>query len=417
MRLLIRNIGKLATPTAEDGLYNIRVIQKAAILVVDGVIEYVGPEDGVPRSNIDRVYNCRGELVTPGFIDAHTHPVFAASREAEFHLRNTGVSYAEIAARGGGIRSSVRNLRKASIDYLIQLLRPRFDGFIQLGTTTIEAKSGYGLSLDDEIKSLEALREVKNHPLEVIPTFLGAHEIPDEYREDRDSYIRIIIEEMIPEVSQRKLAEYCDIFVEENVYSVDEARKILTAAKNAGLKIRIHSDQLSQSGGAELAAEMGAVSAEHLDHISDRGIELMIEAGVIFTLLPGAVFFLGLKKYPPARTIIDKGGIVALATDFNPGSSMTRSLPMMMTIACIYMEMNADEALTAVTLNAAKALNRERKIGSIETGKQADLVIWNAPSHQYIPYHYAENLVCGVFKNGQLVYKKVECPVEMAEGL
>jgi len=410
MRTLLRNIGKIATPLQNGDPYKIHVIENAAIVINDELIEYLGPEDDVPRTNIDRVHNCRCSLVTPGLIDAHTHPVFAATRENEFHLRNTGVSYAEISAQGGGIRSSVRHLRKTSLDYLVELLRPRFDGFIELGTTTIEAKSGYGLSLDDEIKSLSALKELRQHPLEVVPTFLGAHEIPDEYRDERDSYIRLLIEEMIPAVSDRKLAEFCDIFIEKNVYTIPEARKILTAAKNAGLKLRLHVDQLTSGGGAELAAELGAVSAEHLDFISDEGIGRMIAAGTVFTLLPGAVFFLGHDKYPPARKIIEKGGVIALATDFNPGSSMTRSLPLMMTIACIEMGMNADEALAAVTLNAAKSLGRHHKIGSLEPGKQADLVIWNAPGHEYIPYHYGENLVCGVFKKGEPVFKRAECP-------
>jgi len=411
MRTLLKNIGSLATPLSQGKLYEIKVIENAALTIIDGIFEYIGSEKNVSLTNIDRVYNCYGGLVTPGLIDCHTHPVFAASREKEFHQRNTGVSYAEIAAKGGGIRSSVKTLRKASLDYLVQLLQPRFDGFIELGATTIEAKSGYGLTLDDEIKSLEALKEMKNHPLEVVPTFLGAHEIPDEYRSQRESYIDLLINEMIPAVARRKLAEYCDIFVEENVYTPDEARKIMSAAKSGGLKIRLHVDQMTSVGGGELAAELGAVSAEHLDYISDEGIEKMAEAGVVFNLLPGAVFFLGQDNYPPARKIIDKGGIIALATDFNPGSSMTRSLPMIMTIACVYMRMTADEVLAAVTLNAAKSVNREDRIGSIESGKQADLTIWNAPSHHYLPYHYGENLVCGVFKKGIPVYKKIEYPI------
>jgi len=411
MRTLLKNIGSLATPLLKGKPYEIQGIDNAALTIVDGVFDYIGRESEAPMTNIDRVFNCHGGLVTPGLIDCHTHPVFAATREKEFHLRNTGVSYTEIAAKGGGIRSSVRELRKASIDYLIELLHPRFDGFIESGTTTIEAKSGYGLSLDDEIKSLEALKEMKNHPLEVVPTFLGAHEIPDEYRSERETYIGLLIDEMIPTAARRKLAEFCDIFVEKKVYTPDEARKIMSAAQHHGLKVRLHVDQLTSGGGAELAAELGAVSAEHLDYISDDGIEKMIQAGVIFDLLPGAVFFLGHDQYPPARKIIEKGGTIALATDFNPGSSMTRSLPLMMTIACVYMRMTADEVLTAVTLNAAKSLNREHRLGSIESGKQADAVVWNAPSHHYLPYHYGENLVCGVFKNGEPVYKKTECPI------
>ena len=405
MRLLLKNIGKLATPDSKGKPYEIRVIDNAAVLIQDGEISFAGAASELPDERVDKTHDCLGCLATPGLIDCHTHPVFAATREEEFHLRNTGVSYAETAARGGGIRSSVRSLRTASQDELAGLLRKRFDEFITLGTTTIEAKSGYGLSPDDELKSLRALRELKSHPLEAVPTFLGAHEIPDEYRDRREEYIRLLIDEMLPAVVNEGLAEFCDIFVEKNVYTINEARRILTSAKEAGLKIRLHVDQLTSGGGAELAAEMGAVSAEHLDYISDEGIERMVEAGVIFNLLPGAVFFLGHNKYPPARKIIEGGGIIALATDFNPGSSMTRSLPLMMTLGCVFMGMDADEALCAVTLNAARSLKREDRIGSLEAGKQADIVLWDAPGHQYIPYHYGENLVQAVFKGGDLVYQ------------
>lgn len=406
MSTLLRNIGKIATPTETGGVYEIKVIENAVIAAEDGNIIYIGREDRLPPINFKSVYDCKGCLATPGLVDSHTHPVFAATREGEFHQRNAGISYAEIAAQGGGIRASVRELRRASIEYLAGLLRDRFDGFLALGTTTIEAKSGYGLSFDDEIKSLQALKELPDHPLEVIRTFLGAHEIPDEYRRQRESYIHLLINEMIPAVAQKGLAEFCDIFVEKNVYTIEEARRILAVAKEAGLGIRMHVDQLTSGGGAELAAEMEAVSAEHLDYISDQGIEAMVERGVIFNLLPGAVFFLGHTKYPPARKIIDKGGIIALSTDFNPGSSMTRSLPLMMTLACVYMGMTADEVLAAVTLNAARSLNREKIIGSVEVGKRADVVLWEAPGHEYIPYHYGENLVYCTFKKGHLAYQK-----------
>ncbi len=403
MNLLLKNISQLTTPLSIGKPYQIKLIENAAIAVSEGKIAYAGPQSSAPAGPYESEFDCRGTLVTPGLVDPHTHPVFAATREAEFHLRNTGVSYAEIAAKGGGIRSSVRELRKAPTERLVELLKARFDGFLALGTTTIEAKSGYGLSLKDELKSLRALKALKDHPLEIAPTFLGAHEVPDEYRDKRGAYIDLVVNEMIPAAAAEKLAEFCDIFVEKNVYSVEEARRILSAAKQAGLKIRLHVDQLTSGGGAELAAEIGAVSAEHLDYISDEGIDRMVESGVVFTLLPGAVFFLGHTKYPPARRIIERGGTIALATDFNPGSSMTRSLPLMMTLACVYMGMNAEEALCAVTLNAARSLARDDTIGSIELGKQADLTLWNAPGYQYIPYHYGENLVKAVFKKGELL--------------
>lgn len=405
MILLLENIGKLATPVSDGKLYEIMTVENAAIFIKDGKILFAGDSHVKPKINPDKTFDCKGMLATPGLIDCHTHPAFAATREEEFHLRNTGVSYAEIASRGGGIRSSVRKLREISEEALVELLRKRFDGFLKLGTTSIDAKSGYGLSLKDELKSLRAIRALKDHPLEVSPTFLGAHEFPDEYRDNRGGYIDLLIKEMIPAIVSEGLAEFCDIFVEKNVYTPDEARKILSAAKKAGLKLRLHVDQLTSGGGAELAAEVGAVSAEHLDFISDEGIDRMVEKDVIFDLLPGAVFFLGHDKYPPARKIIDRGGMIALATDYNPGSSFTRSLPLMMTIAGAFMKMNADELLHAVTLNAARSLKRDDRIGSLEPGKQADIVLWDAPSHEYLPYHYGENLARLVFKRGELVHQ------------
>ena len=403
MKTLLTNIRSLVTPVTGGGAYKVQAINNAVIAIAEGIITYAGSVNNSPQFTPDEIHDCEGKLATPGLIDPHTHPVFAATRENEFHLRNTGVSYAEIAEKGGGIRSSVRELRKASLEELINRLEESFDRFISLGTTTIEAKSGYGLALEHELKSLEALKAMGSHPLEVVPTFLGAHEVPDEYRNDREAYIRLVTETMIPAVMEKELAEYCDIFVEKNVFTITEARRILTAAKSAGLKIRLHVDQLTSGGGAELAAEVGAVSAEHLDYISEEGIDRMAEAGVIFNLLPGAVFFLGHSKYPPARKIIDRGGVIALATDFNPGSSMSRSLPLMMTLGCVYMGLNADEALCAVTINAAKSICREDRIGSLEAGKQADIVLWDAPGHDYIPYNYGENLVAQIYKRGRLI--------------
>ena len=405
MTTILDNIGVLATPLAECGEYEIMTVKDACIIIRDGKILFAGDSHIRPKVRPSKTIDCKGMLATPGLIDCHTHPAFAATREEEFHLRNTGVSYAEIAARGGGIRSSVRKLRAISEEKLVELMKKRFDGFLKLGTTTIDAKSGYGLSLEDELKSLRAIRALKDHPLEVSPTFLGAHEFPDEYRDNREGYIDLLINEMIPAVVSQKLADFCDIFVEKNVYTVNEARKILSAAKKAGLKLRLHVDQLSAGGGAELAAEVGAVSAEHLDFISEKGIDMMVDKDVIFNLLPGAVFFLGHDKYPPARKIIERGGKIALATDYNPGSSYTRSLPLMMTIAGSFMKMNADELLFAVTMNAARSLKRDDRIGSIEPGKQADIVLWDAPSHEYIPYHYGENLVRMVFKRGEIVHE------------
>lgn len=403
MATCLKNIGLLLNPLA-DGNWD--EIHRAAILFDENIIEYgdEGKVVGNARASGAEIISAEGGLVTPGLVDSHTHPAFAEPRAAEFEMRNQGRSYREIAAAGGGIRSSVRSLRAISEDKLVERMMPRLDRFLLYGTTTIEAKSGYGLSTEAELKQLRAIRRCNdNHPLDLVPTLLAAHEIPDEYRQNKAAYLDIVINETIPAASEENLAKFCDVFCEEGVFSVEDSRQVLEAGSKHGLIPKIHADQLSPTGGAKLAAEVGAVSAEHLDYISDTGIEEMVKAGVVFTLLPGAVIFLGLDRYPPARRILERGGMMALATDFNPGSSPTQNLPLMMTLACSFCKLTTREALWAATRGGAYALKMEDRIGSLERGKKADLVVWNADDERLIPYYFGANLVREVYKSGRRV--------------
>lgn len=403
MKTCLKNIALLLNPRA-DGSFE--EIHDAAILFDDKVIRLGGESDVLSQARDLKaeMADAGGLLVTPGLVDSHTHPAFAEPRAAEFELRSQGKTYQEIAAAGGGIRSSVRALRAISEDELVERMLPRLDRFLQYGMTTIEAKSGYGLSTEHELKQLRAIQRCNNrHPLDLVPTLLAAHEVPDEYRSNRQKYLDIVVNETIPAAAEQKLAQFCDVFCEDGVFSVEECRRVLEAGKRHGLKPKIHADQLSDTGGAELAAEVGAVSAEHLDHISDQGIEKMVAAGVVFTLLPGSVIFLGLNRYPPARRILEKGGTLALATDFNPGSSPTQNLPLMMTLACSFCTLTIREALWAATRGGARALNREERVGSLNPGCQADLVIWDCHDERLIPYYFGMNLVKGVYKSGRQV--------------
>ncbi|HEX9974972.1 MAG TPA: imidazolonepropionase [bacterium] len=410
--LLIKNAHQLINPVLNDRQTSeLLIIENGAVACREGKIVASGTTSDVTNQiridNNTRVIDATDKVLAPGFVDPHTHPIFFGTRENEFEQRIKGKTYREIAEAGGGIRFSVRQLRQASREQLIEHAIPFLDRFIQHGTTTIEAKSGYGLSVEDEIKSLHVIKELNRiHALELIPTFLGAHEIPDEYRQRRETYIELIINEMIPQVVEQNLAEFCDIFCEPHVFTIQESEKILTAALDVGLKIKIHADQLTSSGGAELAARLKAVSADHLDFITPEAIEKLRAADTIPVLLPGAVFFLGLQRYAPARQMIDAGLRVALATDFNPGSCMTESMPMMMTLGCIYLKMLPEEVWLATTLHSAAAVSRSESIGTMQPGAQADFVIWDIPNYKYMPYHFGVNLVEQVFKNGQPVWKK-----------
>jgi imidazolonepropionase len=390
------------------------IIENGALLVRGESIAAVGraPQvEPLASSDAQRI-DARGRVVLPGFIDAHTHPVFAGSREDEYEMRAAGATYQEIASRGGGIRSTVRKTRAASEAELFESALPRIKQILAHGTTTIEAKSGYGLTLADELKLLRVIRRLNQEtPLDLVPTFLGAHEIPDEYRGSggsREEYIRIVTGEMLPRVAAEGLAEYSDIFCEASVFTVHESRRVLRTARDLGLGIRIHADQLSLSGGALLAAELGAASADHLEWIGGEEMEALVRAGVTAVLLPGAVFNLGLTRYPPARAMIEAGLAVVLATDFNPGSSPTPSMQMILSLACTQMKMTPAEAIIASTINPAYSLNRGMQVGSIETGKQADIVLFDCSDYRQIPYYFGVNHARLVIKRGCIVVDRGE---------
>ncbi len=409
--LLIKNIKELATVNDQglrfktgSQMRDIGIIAGGAVAIEGDRILWAGPSPELPAEygEAKRNVDAEGLVALPGLVDPHTHIIFAGTREAEFEERSLGRSYAEIAAGGGGILSTVRATRAASGEELVELARPRLERMLAAGVTTAEVKSGYGLATADEIKMLEAAAELDTtQPVDLVPTFLGAHEVPLEYRSDREAYVDLVVREMIPEVSRRGLARFCDVFCETGVYDLRETERILTAGLAHGLRPRLHADQLSPLGGAALAGRIGAASADHLEQISDEGISAMKEGGAVAVLLPGASFFLGIS-HPPARRLINAGLPVALATDCNPGSSMSENLVLMMTIACCQMRMTPAEAISAVTLNAAAALDLSREIGSIQAGKRADLVLFDAPGHRYIPYHYGANHARLVVKSGTI---------------
>ncbi len=408
--LLIRNIKELLTLSSSiTDPSGLGIIQNGAVAIREGKIFWIGKTEEVPKALIptrnEEVIDATGKVVMPGLIDAHTHLIFGGSRENEFEQRIEGLTYLEIASRGGGILSTVEATRKASFEELYVMGKRRLDRFLSKGVTTIEGKSGYGLTVEDELKILRVMKALqKDHPIEIVSTFLGAHTLPREFREERRKYIDLITRVMIPKVADERLAEFCDVFCEEKAFTLDESKEILETGKEYGLKPKIHADQLSPGGGAELAAEVGAFSADHLEYVSVRGVEAMAEKGVTAVLLPGATFFLNMKKYPPAREMIDRGVRVALSTDLNPGSSMTESLPLMMTMGCLFYRMTPREVIEAVTLNAAKAIGKEHEIGSLEKGKQGDLVVLDIPNYKYLPYHFGVDHTQYVIKKGKMIY-------------
>lgn len=412
--LLIKNATQLITLSSSvKDPSGLGIIPNGAVAIKGEKIFWIGTTDQLPKElslrKEGKEVDAQGKVVLPGLIDSHTHLVFAGSRENEFEMRIQGLSYLEIAEKGGGILSTVQTTRKASFEELFLLGKKRLNRWLSMGVTTLEAKSGYGLSYEDELKILNVTKALqKEHPVEIVSTFLGAHTIPVEYKQRREEYLHLLIDELIPEVAREGLAEFCDVFCEEKAFSLEESRKILEAGKRYGLKPKIHADQLTPGGGAELAAEIGAFSADHLEYISPQGILLLAEKGVVAGLLPGCSFFLTMKRFPPAREMIEKGVRVALATDFNPGSSMTESLPLIMTMGCLLYRMTPSEVIRAVTLNAAKSIDREEKIGTLDPGKQADMVILDIPNYKYLPYHFGVNHTQYVIKKGEIVYHRRE---------
>jgi len=408
--LIIKKAKQLLTIKSEGPKFgiemkNLGIIQDGAVAILGEKIVDVGVTKKILEEyHSENIINATGKVVMPGFVDPHTHPIFVKTREDEFEMRILGKSYKEISQSGGGIRASIKGVRKASREELVELGLKRIQKMLEQGTTTIEAKSGYGLSTDSEMKMLEAISELNEiSEMDIIPTFLGAHEFPEEYKDTPEKYIKILIEVMLPEVWNRNLAEYCDIFCEEHVFNIEQSRKILLEAKKLGFKIRMHADELEPIGGAELAAEIGAISADHLVAISDIGITKMKEANVMPVLLPGTTFNFGLKKYAPARKMIEAGLPIALATDFNPGSCHCDSMQTVISIACIEMRLLPLEAIVASTINAAYSLELGDKIGSIEVSKKADILIMDIPSYKYLPYHLGSNCVDKVIKKGKLI--------------
>lgn len=409
--LIIFN-ARIVTPTgfsARKGaeMSQLRIIENGTVEVTKGMITYVGENRGEERDGYYQHYwhyNARGHCLLPGFVDSHTHFVFGGERSEEFSWRLKGESYMSIMERGGGIASTVKATRQ--LNYL--KLRSTAENFLKkmstMGITTVEGKSGYGLDRETELLQLKVMRSLNNEEnkrVDIVSTFLGAHAIPEEYKGRSDEYIDFLICEMLPEVRHNELAECCDVFCEQGVFTVEQSRRLLTAAKELGLLLKLHADEIVSLGGAELAAELGALSADHLLHASDAGIEAMAKAGVVATLLPLTAFALK-EPYARAREMINAGCAVALATDLNPGSSFSGSIPLTIALACVYMNLSIEETITALTLNGAAALHRADRIGSIEVGKQGDFVLLNTDNYHILPYYIGMNCVIMTIKGGSL---------------
>jgi len=419
--IIIKNASEIVTCSgfaAKKGpaMSELHIIPDGVVVVQEGVIKAVGTtqeidimlgKSGFDLAEFDTI-DAGNKAVLPGFVDSHTHFIFGGDRAEEFSWRLRGDSYMDIMQRGGGILNTVRATRAASANELLQAGIKRLDSMLSFGVTTVEGKSGYGLDLETEIKQLEVINHLDGiHYIDIVPTFLGAHAVPENFKGREDEFIDYMTAEVIPQVAERKLAEYCDVFCEKNVFSVSQSRQLLSGAKALGLKPKLHADEIVQLGGAELAAELEATSADHLLQASDKGIRQMAQAGVVATLLPGTAFSLK-EPYARGRFIIDSNCAVALATDFNPGSCFSESIPLIIALATLYMEISPEEAVSALTINAAAALDRADVIGSIDETKQGDLVVLDSPSYKYIPYHIGVNSVEKVVKRGNLVYDKEE---------
>ena len=412
--LLLKNAAELLTcrghaPKCGPAMQDIGIIEDGALWLEDGVIRKVGVTAEILAgisATPDTVIDATGRCVLPGFVDPHTHFLFAGHRAEEFSWRLRGDTYMDIMERGGGIINSVRATRQASADELLAIGQRRLDSMLSFGVTTVEGKSGYGLDAATELKQLAVMAELdRQHPVEVVRTFMGAHAVPAEYKGRTDEFVDYLLQDVLPLVAEQRLADFCDVFCEKGVFSVEQSRRLLTAAQSLGLQAKVHADEIVTLGGAELAAELGALSAEHLLHASDAGIRRMAETGVIAVLLPATAFCLR-EPYARARFMIDSGVPVALATDFNPGSCFSESIPLVIALAALYMQMTPAEIVTALTINAAAAVGRADRIGSLEAGKQGDFVLLDHPSHLYLPYHAGVNCVATVVKRGEIVYER-----------
>lgn len=408
-RLLVRNVGRLVTVAERrvDGATGpLAVLADAALLAMDGKIAWIGPEATLPpelargASTLD----ARGRCVIPGFVDSHTHPVFVGSRAGEFAARVAGRdSYEALLARGeGGILSTVARVRGADDETLFDNLLARANTFLRYGTTTFEAKTGYGLSSRDELRSLAAIeRLARSHPARVVPTFLGAHAVPAEYRDAPDRYVDLVVDEMLPEAA--RTARFCDVFCDQGAFTVEQSRRILQRAADLGMGLRVHADELAAIGAAELAAELGAASADHLIQVTPSGIESLARAGVVATLLPGTSFCLAHGHHAPARALVEGGATIALATDCNPGTCFSENMQLTITFACVNLRLTVEEALRAATLGGAEALKMAGEVGSLEVGKRADLVVVDALEYAELPYHFGVNLALAVVAGGRVV--------------
>ncbi len=418
--LIIKNASQLVTCSgfkAKQGkeMSDLHVIENGALVIENGTIRSVGNTIDILKGVIDKdsniskfnVIDAAGKAVLPGFVDSHTHFVFGGYRDEEFSWRLRGDSYMDILQRGGGILNTVKATRAAKKETLIETGIKRLNSMLSFGVTTVEGKSGYGLDLETEIKQLEVMKELnRRHPIDVVSTFLGAHALPEEYKGRADAFIDDIIDHMLPVIIDGNLAEFCDVFCEKNVFSVEQSRRLLLRAKEIGFKIKIHADEIEQLGGAELAAEIGAVSADHLLQASDKGISSIAKAGVVATLLPGTAFCLK-EPYAKGRDMIDNNCAVALASDLNPGSCFSESIPLIFALATLYMNIGTEEAITALTINGAAALGRSDIIGSLDIGKNGDVIILKYPSYQFIPYHVGISTVEKVVKRGRLVFDEL----------
>ncbi len=413
-KLAIINIKELITlkgknsPRVGDGMKELGIVENGAVLTDEGKIIFSGKtKDALKNFNLKKfkIIDLENEdfVVMPGFVDSHTHPVFATTREEEYEMRIMGISYEEIAKRGGGILNSAKKLRDTGKEKLKEIFLKNCELFLKHGTTTIEAKSGYGLTKDDEIKMLEIIKEGSSEvPIDIYPTFLGAHAIPSEYKEKPDRYVDIIVNEMIPEVSRRKLALFCDVFCEKGFFSKEQTEKIILAAKKHGLGIKIHADELHSIGCSSLGAKYGALSVDHLEKIREEDMENLKKSGTIATLLPGTAYNLGISEYPPARKLIDKKVPVALATDFNPGSCFTPNMQLILSIACTQMKMLPSETIVASTINGAYALGIGNQVGTLEEGKLADILILKCKNYKMVPYLFGVNHTFMVIKRGKI---------------